>query len=79
MNHQEHYDPAAANRGYNTVLPLDVLRALSELGEMGPCAPRNMRIQGLSAGRGRVAQVPVRVIAKGLQDGGVNAAWLAPV
>lgn len=77
--HHPHYDHASAEQDYNTVFPLDIMRQLQMLGEIGSVAPRQVSFMGYVLDAAAWLNHSVPAIAEGLKDDGVDAALLVPV
>lgn len=74
-----HYDPTAATQDYNTVFPIDPLRALVEAGGVGSLAPRHIAFHGFQADAAAVLGTIAPAIAAPLLADAVDAALLVPV
>lgn len=75
----DHYDTQAAEEDYNTVFPLDALRALAEGGEIGPTPPRHFSFMGYLPDPGPLLENTLPAMASMMEEDGVDAALLVPV
>lgn len=74
-----HYDPSEAKEDYNTIFPLDALRALERDRVIGAVASRHASFVGYQPDVLSFIEGSGRQIADGLAAGGVDAVLLVPV
>lgn len=74
-----HYDTAAAQRDYNSIFPLDSLRALAEEGFIGRAGPSHVSFMGYLTDAHAFLTRMAPAIAAVLQEEAADAALLVPV
>jgi len=73
------WDRSGVEADRNLALPLDRLRSLAEVGEIGEVAPRHASFQGSITAPLRLVRQTGPEVARAMADDGVNVVVLTPV